>query len=58
MNDVHDFDQSHKNFIEEISNATFILDDVQHVEAHKRVNSSLNMPLEMEEVVGNGRFRI
>ena len=41
-------------FIEEISNATFVSDDVQQEQAHERVNLSLNMSLEIEEVGGNG----
>ena len=41
-------------FIEEIPNATFVSDDVQQEQAHERVNLSLNMSLEIEEVGGNG----
>ena len=54
VTDECDVAQAHKNFIEEISNATFVLDDGEQEQAHERVNLSLNMSLEMEEVGGNG----
>ena len=54
MKDECDVAQAHKNFIEEISSTTLILDDVQQKQAHERVNLSLDMYLEMEEVGGNG----
>ena len=50
VTDECDVAQAHKNFIEEISNATFVLDDGEQEQAHL----SLNMSLEMEEVGGNG----
>ena len=51
--DDYNMAQAHKNFIEELSNATFVYDDGQQVDAHGSVNSSLDMSLEMEEVGGN-----
>ena len=45
--------QAHKNFIQELSNTTFVYDDGQQLDAHGSINSSLNMSLEMEEVGGN-----
>ena len=54
VKDECDVAQAHKNFIEEISSTTLILDDVQQKQAHERVKLSLNMSLEMGEVGGNG----
>ena len=41
--DECDFAQAIQNFIEEISNATFVLDDGEQEQAHERVNLGLNM---------------
>ena len=54
MKDECDVAQAHNNFIEEISIAPFVLDDVQQKQAHERVNLSLNTSLEMGKVGENG----
>ena len=43
VTDEFDVAQAHRNLIEEISNATFVLDDGEQEQAHERVNSSLDM---------------
>ena len=51
---VTDAAQAHKNFIEEISNATFVLDDGEQEQAHERVNLSLNISFTYNETSSDG----
>ena len=54
VTDECDVAQAHKNFIEEISNATFVLDDGEQEQAHERVNLSLNISFTYNETSSDG----
>ena len=54
VTDECDVVQAHKNFIEEISTATLILDDGEQEQAHERVNMSLNISFTYNDTSSDG----
>ena len=54
VTDECDVAQAHKIFLEEISNATFVLDDGEQEQAHERVNLSLNILFTYNETSSDG----